>query len=148
MDQLAQAAESQFATEQMEVLMLEHVELLWHKKQDLLKHLGIQLLLHLPDHFQCVTETMAQMVSTAQDQSAMEQMDHSMDMLEHPAQEKSQLLSHTITPIQPLEDHTKPQVTLLPPTQLPQLSQLMLPEHQLEVLTEAYHQWQVDQNEK
>jgi hypothetical protein len=71
-----------------------------------------------------------------------------MDTVELHALEKSQLPSHITTPTQLPEDHTKPQVTLLPLTQPPLLSQTTLPELLPEVLLEVFHQPHLDHSEE
>jgi hypothetical protein len=60
---------------------------------------------------QTVTEPTVSKELTAKSQHALVPMDHLMAQLELHALEKSQLLSHTITPTQLPEDHTLPAVT-------------------------------------
>jgi len=91
--------------------------------------------------------TMVQTVSTALDQSAMELMDHLMDMLEFHAPEKSQLLFHITTLTQLPEDHIKHPVISQLLTQLLILSQPMLLVHLQDSVKVVFHQWHPDQSE-
>ena len=79
---------------------------------------GYQLLLNLPDHSQFALEPTDLMELTALEPSAMEPTDHSMDHPVPHALEKSQQLSHTTTPSQPPDNHTKLLETSPQPTHL------------------------------
>ena len=82
------------------------------------KNNGFQSLSNLPDHSQFALEPTDLMELTALEPSAMEPTDHSMDHPVPHALEKSQQLSHTTTPSQPPDNHTKILETSPQPTHL------------------------------
>ena len=85
-----------------------------------LKNHGYQLLLNLQVHFQFALEPTVLMELTALELFAMEPMDQWTDHPVPHAPERSQLPSHTTTPSQPPDSHTKTLETL------PQLTHLLL----------------------